>query len=102
MGLLRFFTPKAEATVLRLPQGSFSVDPDGSMLAGTLPSSFPAEMANLIATAVLAVFRSAGEAHLSISSICIQYPSLKITAREMRGGAMIFLTPKALPRNNQQ
>jgi len=42
MGLLNLFA-KPMPTVLRLPSGSFSVDREGNVLIGTLPSSFPAD-----------------------------------------------------------
>ena len=44
---------------------------------------------------VLAIFKSAREANLQFSEMIVQYAAFKITAREMRGGAMIFLAPKA-------
>jgi len=94
MGFLSRFT-KPAPTLLRLPSGSFTVDREGSMVAGTLPSSFPAELVTEIARHVLAVFRAGAEAQLPLSEIAITYPSLKIAARELRGGAIIFLSAKA-------
>ncbi len=93
MGLLSRFT-KAAPTLLKLPSGSFTVDREGSLLVGTLPSSFPSNLVNEISRQVLAAFRDAAEAQLPLSEIMINYPSLKISAREMRGGAIIYLFPK--------
>jgi hypothetical protein len=92
MGFLSRFT-KPAPTLLRLPSGSFTVNREGALLAGTLPSSFPAALVADIAQQVLAVFREGAEAQLPLSEIVINYPSLKIAAREMRGGAIIFLSP---------
>jgi len=95
MGLLSRFA-KPAPTLLRLPSGSFTVDREGSVLVGTLPSSFPAALVTDIARQVLAAFRDGAAAQLPLSEVVINYPSLKITARELRGGALIFLSPKAL------
>jgi len=31
-----------------------------------------------------------------LSEIVIQYPSLRISARELRGGAIIYLSPRSI------
>ena len=94
MGLLSLFS-KPATSLLRLPSGSFTVDREGTVIVGTLPRSFPAALAQDIAQQVLAAFREAETAQLPLTMLSISYPSLKIRAREMRGGAIIFLTPKA-------
>lgn len=94
MGLLNLFS-KPAPTLLRLPAGSFTVDRHGSVLASTLPSSFPDELVDAISQRVLAVFRGAADAQLPLAEMSIRYPSLKITARELRGGAILFLTPQS-------
>jgi hypothetical protein len=93
MGLLTLFS-KASPTLLKLPSGSFTVDREGTVIVGTLPSSFPSELVRDISEQILAAFRDATEAQLPLSEIVIHYPSLKITAKELRGGAIIFLAPK--------
>ncbi len=104
MGLLNLFS-KPEPTLLRLPAGTFTVDREGFLVAGTLPSSFPAELVDDIARQVLDCFREAALAHLPLSELVIQYPSLRITARELRGGAVVFLRPTTsslTPNNHKQ
>ncbi len=93
MGLLSRFT-KSAPTLLKLPSGSFTVDREGCVLVGTLPSSFPANLVNEISKQVLAAFRDAAAAQLPLSEIMINYPSLRISARELRGGAIVYLSPK--------
>jgi hypothetical protein len=93
MGLLSLFSRSAPA-LLRLPSGSFTVDRDGTVLIGTLPSNFPLELTREIGEQVLSVFREAAQAQLPLSEIKVNYPSLRITARELRGGAVVFLAPK--------
>ncbi len=93
MGLLNLFN-KPSATLLRLPSGSFTVDADGEVLARTIPASFPADLVSELGQHVVSAFRGAARAQLPLSELVIRYPSLKITARELRGGAIIFLSPK--------
>lgn len=94
MGLLNLFAKPA--SLLILPRGSFTVDKEGRVLASTLPQSFPQELAEDIALQVLAVFRSSQTARITLREIVVRYANLKITARELRGGAIIFLVPQTL------
>jgi hypothetical protein len=94
MGLLSLFAKPAPSLV-RLPSGSFTVDRDGRVLTGTLPSSFPVSLVNDIAEQVRAAFAEADAAQLPLTELVINYPSLKISAKELRGGAIVFLSPKA-------
>jgi hypothetical protein len=94
MGLLNLVA-KAAPTLLRLPSGSFTVDREGRVLMGTLPSSFPEELVHDLAGEVLTAFRDAAAAQLPLAELVINYPTLKISARELRGGAIIFLSPKS-------
>jgi hypothetical protein len=45
---------------------------------------------------VLEGFRSARMANLPFTEIIIRYPNLKLTARELGGGAIVFLVPQTL------
>jgi hypothetical protein len=96
MGFLSLFSAKESApSLLRLPTGSFTVDREGAVLVGTLPSSFPENLVHAIAESVLEAFRDANEAQMPLSEVIIHYPSLRISARELRGGAIIYLSPKS-------
>jgi hypothetical protein len=99
MGLLNLFD-KPAPTLLRLPSGSFTVDRHGLVLTNTLASSFPPMLVDEIAQQVLKVFREAAAAQLPLAELNIHYASLKITARELRGGALVFLAPKDSCKNN--
>ena len=95
MGLLTMFSRSAPS-LLRLPSGSFTVDREGTIIVDTLPSTFPAELVQEISTEVLTCFREAAAAQLPLAQLSINYASLKITARELRGGAIVFLTPRTV------
>src|SRR5262249_50601334 len=95
MGLLSLFS-KPSAQLQPLPRGSFTVDSDGRILVSTLPQSFSRTMAADIATEVLSAFRASHAARLPLTELVIRYSSLKLTARELRGGAIIFLAPRNL------
>ena len=91
MGLLNMFSRPAKP-LLQLHSGSFSMDRSGRVLAGTLPSSFPEELVEQIGQCIADTFREAHTIQLPLDELVIHYPGMKITAREMRGGAMIFLS----------
>ncbi len=95
MGILNFFG-KPAAALLPLPRGSFTVDREGRVLASTLPHAFPAEYAEDIALEVLKIFSSAQTAQITLREVIVRYANLKLTARELRGGAIIFLVPQTL------
>ena len=71
------------------------MDREGRFLVGTLPSGFPRELQDEIAEEVLTAFREASAAQLPLSELVIHFASLRITARELRGGAIIYLAPLA-------
>ena len=95
MGLLNFLS-KPAPKLTKLAAGSFTVDAQGRVLASTLPYSFPASHLDEISSTVLTIFRDARKAELPLSEIIVRYSGMKITARELRGGAIVFLKPTAL------
>ncbi len=94
MGLLNLFSKPSPTTLVGLPSGSFTVDRRGSVLVSTVPSGFPMALVKDIGQQVLSMFHEADTAQLPLSELTINYPSLKITARELRGGALVFLSPR--------
>lgn len=96
MGLLRLFSKSVAPTLLRLPSGSFTIDRSGRVVVTTLPSSFPAGLVSEIGDRILCTFRDAQSAQLPLDELVVYYPALKITARELRGGAIVYLAPQTL------
>lgn len=78
----------------RLPFGTFTVDRNGRVVISTLPSTFPAALVRELGQVVTGTFREAQKADFPLSELVIRYSSLKITARELRGGAIVFLSPQ--------
>src|SRR4051812_37109921 len=105
MGFLSRFTSKSTAAaeettqLTRLPSGSFTIDAKGNIVASTLPGTFPAEHVTAIGQAVLVIFQNAQKAQSPLSEVIINYTALKISARELRGGAIVFLAPKTVPKS---
>lgn len=93
MGLLKIFS-KPPSIPRKLPAGSFTVDRDGQIVVSTLPQSFPKALLRDIADCVLKTFRGAQEARLPLNELVVRYSSLKLTARNLRGGAIVFLAPQ--------
>jgi hypothetical protein len=90
-----FLSKTANPELKRLPAGTFTVDAVGQVVSSTVPQSVPAEVVSEIGRDVIAIFQGAREAGVSFSELAVQYAAFKIVAREMRGGAIIFLSPKA-------
>jgi len=94
MGILRPFTrTAAPISHDRLPGGCFAVHRGGGVISSTLPSSYSQKLVAEIAQAVLEAFKSATDANLPLNDLHISYSGLNILARELRGGALIFLNP---------
>lgn len=93
MGLLKFFGKRSKGRLVRLPSGSFTVDKDGRLMTSTLPQSFPEETLLDIGQRVLAAFTQAQQAQLGLAELVVHYPTLKLLARPLRGGAIVFLMP---------
>jgi hypothetical protein len=93
MGFLRPFS-KGRPALQRLPSGSMTVDRAGNVVATTVASSYPRTLLHEIAKEVLHLFQEARKAQMPLSEFSLHFASLRITARELRGGAIIFLSPK--------
>jgi hypothetical protein len=92
MGFLTRSDSAAKAP-LQIPTGCFTMDAEGSILASTLPSDFPERMMRAIGDAVLKTLRGADTAGLGLSQLSVHYGSLRISARDLHGGTLIFVSP---------
>ena len=100
MGIMKnIFRRKHTGQPARLPSGAFALDRDGKIVVSTLPRHFPQAEMREIGSRVLAFFRGAQQAQMPLHELNVYYPSLKVTARCLRGGALIFLSPQTLPKN---
>ncbi|MFZ1074204.1 MAG: hypothetical protein WAO21_12325 [Verrucomicrobiia bacterium] len=95
MGFLKkLFRFRSRAAVQQLPSGSIAVDRDGNVVTSTVSSAYSNDLLRAIGRDVLALFREAREAQMPLAEVNIHFVSLRITARELRGGAVIFLFPQ--------
>ncbi len=76
-----------------LPSGSFTVDRNGRILSSTIRSGVPPEKLDLISRVVLDTLRRAQDAAIPSEEISIRFTGMSLRARDLRGGAIIFLTP---------
>jgi hypothetical protein len=93
MGFLNRFA-KASPGVRKLPSGTITLDREGRIVTSTVSSTFDSELLQEIGRVVLKILHDAVKAQLPLSELVFHFGSLQITAREMRGGAIIFLKPK--------
>ena len=84
----------SRAAVTQLPSGSITVNRAGKIVSSTVSSAYPAHLLRAVGKDVLALLREAHEAQMPLAEISIHFASLRITARELRGGAIIFLFPQ--------
>jgi hypothetical protein len=97
--MLGFFKRKWSSRLSKLPSGTFALDRDGKIVVSTLPQSFPEAQMREIGERVMAFFNGAQHAQMPQQELNVYYPTLKVTARYLRGGALIFLSPQTLPKN---
>ena len=93
MGLLNFFSKPSPATLMRLPSGSFTMDRNGQIIVSTLPSNFPESVLADMGHAVLETFTEARKAGLELEKLVLQFGSLKVSARDLSGGTIVFFSP---------
>jgi hypothetical protein len=85
----------SRAAIRQLPAGSFTVNRDGLVITTTVSSTYPKTLLDEIGRAVQALFHEARTAHLPFGEVSIHFGSLRVTARELRGGTIIFLQPQS-------
>jgi len=82
------------AAVQQLPTGTITVDRQGRIVTSTVSSAYPKSLLRDVARDVLELFREARVAQTPLAELSLHFGSLRITARELRGGAIIFLFPQ--------
>lgn len=95
MGLLTFIRGKSRSRLMRLPSGSFTLDRDGNIMTSTLPQTFPTADILQIGQCVLSALHAAEKAQMPLTELIVNYAALRVLARELRGGAIVFLMPQA-------
>ena len=98
MGLLNLFKSSKAGERSPLPSGSYTVDRDGKVVTRTIASSVSSQALELLSAQVLQTFREAKQADLNIAEFTINTGVMNIKARELRGGAMIFIAPRGSGR----
>ncbi len=93
MGFLKKFFG-SRANVQELPMGSLTVNAQGEIVTTTVSSAYSQSLLSDIAREVLVIFREAKNSQLPLAEVTIHFASLRVTARELRGGAIIFLLPQ--------
>lgn len=78
----------------RFPRGSYTISSDGGIVVSTLPGSFPRERMEAIGKVILSALRSARELGVPFSELAADFAGLEIRARDLAGGAIVFVTPQ--------
>jgi len=96
MGLLKFFSKSGDTALPRIegpPSGAVAVDRAGKIVACSLPASVPRATVEQIGRTALHAFAAARKIQAPLSVLETHYRGLKISAIELRGGALVFLNP---------
>jgi hypothetical protein len=93
MGFLKWFSSPRPA-IHKIPSGSFTVDRHGKVMSGTVGADCPASLLHDIAGEILSVFKEARAAQMPLAEVSLDFAGLQVSARDMQGGAIIFLSPK--------
>lgn len=86
---------RGRADVQQLPTGSITVNRDGMIVTSTVSSAYSKSLLGEIGREIMVLFREARNSQLPLAEISLHFGSLLITARELRGGAVIFLLPQS-------
>ena len=78
----------------RFPRGSYTISSAGSIVVSTLPGSFPKDRMLAIGRAVLSALSTARELGTPFMELAADYAGVEIRARDLSGGAIIFITPQ--------
>jgi hypothetical protein len=88
-----FSKPKAIGPA-RFPRGSYTISAAGKIVVSTLPGSFSRERMLAIGNVVLSTLRSARDVGTPFTELAADFAGLEIRARDLAGGAIIFVTPQ--------
>jgi hypothetical protein len=78
----------------RFPRGSYTVSATGEIVVSTLPGSFPKDRMLAIGKVVLSALGSARKLQMPFTELAADFAGLEIRARDLAGGAIIFITPQ--------
>jgi hypothetical protein len=78
----------------RFPRGSFTISSAGVIVVSTLPGSFPRQLMEAIGKAVISALASARGLGTPFTELAADFAGLEVRARDLAGGAIIFVTPQ--------
>jgi hypothetical protein len=78
----------------RFPRGSYTISSSGNIVVSTLPGTFSKDRMLAIGRVVLTALNSARELGNPFTELAADYAGVEIRARDLAGGAIIFITPQ--------
>ena len=88
------FTKNTPMGPARFPRGSYTLSSQGKIVVSTLPASFSKERMIEIGKVILNTLASAREIGAPFTELAADFAGLEIRARDLSGGAIIFITPQ--------
>jgi hypothetical protein len=78
----------------RFPRGSYTISAAGKIVVSTLPGTFSRDRMLAIGKVVLSTLASARDLGTPFTELAADFAGLEIRARDLAGGAIIFVTPQ--------
>lgn len=82
---------------LCMPTGCFTMDAGGAVVASTMPSDFPRKTLEAVGEALVRTLREADTAGLGLTEFSVHFGSLRLSARDLHGGTLVFINPLDTP-----
>jgi len=69
------------------------MDPLGHIFVNNITPVISSEKIQAIANAILYIFRAAKRMHITLTELNVNYPAIKLVARQSKSSTVVFLTP---------
>ncbi len=76
-----------------IPQGAFTYDSAGGIVVGSVPTDWLEAYGPQLVSVFRKAFTSAEQKGLPLAEIALHYAGARITARDLRGGGIVYVFP---------
>lgn len=92
---MKFFGQSRVKRSFDIPRGAFTYDSAGGILVGSVPQAWMEEFGPMLVKTLRKAFGVAAEKGLILNEIALYYAGVRIVARDLRGGGIVYLLPLA-------
>lgn len=95
MGVLDKLLRRTPLVPKKIPAGSFVISRSGRVLVSTFPQKVPQSVLVAVGGVVLRAFSKGEEMGMRLDHLEALYGAMRITARRLHSGALVFLLPQS-------